>query len=283
MKRPADFMGSWYPGTARGVNKEIETFLKKAVTPKSKDLKLIGGIVPHAGWVFSGSAACNVFKCLKKDKDPDVVIIFGRHTSPFGVNTIMKTGKWETPLGDLEIHTELATDLMKSFRFSLETMNDYSQDNTIELQLPFVKHFYPSAKILTIGVPVPTEKNFEIGKKVAELVKQKGLDVRVIGSTDLTHYGPNYDFTVKGIGENAVNWVKNINDKRMCNLLVNMDAGEIMQEAGKHYNACCNAAVATAIVTLKHLGAKKGELIRYYTSYDIQKGSSFVGYAGLVY
>ena len=283
MKRPADFMGSWYPETARGTRKQIETFLKEAVTPKSQDLKFIGGIVPHAGWVFSGSAACNVFKCLKKVQEPDTVIIFGRHTSPFGVNTIMKDGTWETPLGNLEIDTDMATKLMKSFKFSLETPLDYSQDNTIELQLPFVKYFFPKAKLLPIGVPVPTEKNFQIGKKVAELVKKGGLDVRIIGSTDLTHYGPNYDFTVKGVGEKAVNWVKNINDKRMCNLLVAMDAGEMMSEAGKHHNACCNAAVATAVVTLKHLGSKKGELIRYYTSYDIQPGSSFVGYAGVVY
>jgi AmmeMemoRadiSam system protein B len=283
MKRPADFMGSWYPETARNVSKQIDTFLKEAVDPKSQDLQLIGGIVPHAGWYFSGSAACNVFKCLKKDKDPDVVIIFGRHTSPFGANTIMKSGKWETPLGDIEIDTELGEELAKSFRFSLETAHDYGPDNTIELQLPFIKYFYPTARILPIGVPVPTEKNFEIGKKVAELAKKKGLDVRVIGSTDLTHYGPNYDFTIKGIGEKAVTWVKDINDKRMCSILVSMNAGEIMEEAGKHYNACCNAAAATAVVTLKHLGVKKGELIRYYTSYDIQKGSSFVGYAGVVY
>ena len=109
------------------------------------------------------------------------------------------------------------------------------------------------------------------------------IDVRIIGSTDLTHYGPNYDFTVKGVGKEALDWVKNTNDKRMCDLFVAMKAEEILTEAQKHYNACCNAAVSTAIITLQNLGAKKGELIRYYTSYDIQPGSSFVGYAGVIY
>ena len=120
MKRPADFMGSWYPGSARACRKQIETFLKESVEPKSKNLLRIGGIVPHAGWMFSGSAACNVIKALKKKRDPETIIIFGRHTSQSGVNTIMKSGAWETPLGDLEIDTKLAEGLMKHFKFNVE-------------------------------------------------------------------------------------------------------------------------------------------------------------------
>jgi AmmeMemoRadiSam system protein B len=283
MKRPADFLGSWYPGSAKSCRQQIEQFLKDALVPTTQDLRRIGGIVPHAGWAFSGSAACNVFKVLQKAEVPETIVIFGRHTSPFGVNTIMKAGAWETPLGDLEIDTNLAQEIMKHFKFSLETVDDYSPDNTIELQLPFVKYFFPKTKILPIGIPVPSEKNFQIGRKLAEIIKNNETDVRVIGSTDLTHYGPNYNFTSKGIGKESVAWVKNINDKKMCDLLEAMQAGEILKEASKNHNACCNAAVATAIVTLKNLNAKKGELLRYYTSYDIQPGSSFVGYAGVIY
>ncbi|MCK5562156.1 MAG: AmmeMemoRadiSam system protein B [Thermoplasmata archaeon] len=283
MRRPADFLGSWYPGSAKSCRKQIEEFLEEAEEPKAQDLPRIGGIVPHAGWVFSGSAACNVFKALKKAQEPATVVIFGRHTSPFGVNTIMKSGAWETPLGDLEIDTNLAKVLMEDFRFSLETVHDYSPDNTIELQLPFIKYFFPNAKIMPIGIPIPSEENFKIGRKLAEIITSSELDVRVIGSTDLTHYGPNYDFTTKGIGKEAVAWVKNTNDKKMCDLFEAMQASEILKEAGKNSNACCNAAVATAIVTLKNLGAKRGEVLRYYTSYDIQPGSSFVGYAGVIY
>jgi hypothetical protein len=50
----------------------------------------------------------------------------------------MSEGSWATPLGDLEIDQELGKKLQAEFPFVVETATRYDQDNTIELQLPFI-------------------------------------------------------------------------------------------------------------------------------------------------
>ena len=76
------FAGSWYPDNAAGCEKEINAFLKEVDYTPPADRSLVGGIVPHAGWYFSGSIACNVIHLLKEAKPTDVVVIFGMHLHP---------------------------------------------------------------------------------------------------------------------------------------------------------------------------------------------------------
>ena len=70
------FAGSWYPDNPAECEKEINTFLKEGDYTPAADRSFIGGIVPHAGWYFSGSIACNVIHLLKEEKPQDVVVIF---------------------------------------------------------------------------------------------------------------------------------------------------------------------------------------------------------------
>jgi AmmeMemoRadiSam system protein B len=194
----------------------------------------------------------------------------------------MKEGQWSTPLGDLEIDSEMGEALDLEFAFNLETADRYEQDNTIELQLPFVKYFFPEARLVPIGVP-PRIESLEIGERVATLCKEKGKQPVILGSTDLTHYGYNYGYAPKGSGQAAVDWVKDENDKAVVDLMVNMDPQGVIEDAMDKQNACCAGAAAAAIVAAKGLGAGQGEKILYATSYDVRPDSSFVGYAGVLF
>ena len=280
--RRSDFAGSWYPGKESDCREAIEEFSKAAIPCPSIEKERVGGIVPHAGWFYSGKIACNVIECLKNNSEPDTFVIFGKHLHPGSKNYIMKEGLWSTPLGDLQIDHELAQELASEFPFHVETVSRYEQDNTIELQLPFIKYFFPHVKILPIGVP-PALASLKIGERVAGISEATGRKTIILGSTDLTHYGYNYGFTPKGVGEEAVEWVKNENDKRIVDLMLQMDAEGVVHESLKSRNACCSGAAAAAIAVAKRLGAKKGEKLTYTTSYDIRPNSSFVGYVGIVF
>jgi len=129
--RKAILAGSWYPASASGCQTEIENFISELNIKKDPTRTFIGGIVPHAGWYFSGSLACNVIKLLKEDTPPDVFVVFGMHLHPNSPNYIMKEGAWETPFGDIEIEPALANELINRFPFTIETAQKYSQDNTI--------------------------------------------------------------------------------------------------------------------------------------------------------
>ena len=280
--RKAMFAGSWYPDSADGCEREIVSFLKKAKGPAADDKRLVGGIVPHAGWYFSGSIACNVIHRLKQEPLPDVIVIFGMHLHPASPRYIMTEGAWETPFGDLPIATELARELGKRFEFEIETADHFNRDNTIELQLPFIRYFFENAAILPLGVP-PVKASLEVARAVVEIAVGLDLKLKILGSTDLTHYGLNYGFSPKGVGASAVNWVRDENDKRIIDAMIAMDPERLIGEALESQNACCAGAAGAAIAAAKQLGAKTAETIAYATSYDKSPGDSFVGYAGVVF
>ena len=280
--RKSIFAGSWYPSNPAECEKEIKGFLKEYPTKTVAQRSLTGGIVPHAGWYFSGSIACNVIHCLKDEKPPDAFVIFGMHLHPRSPSYIMTDGAWETPFGDIEIEQSLAGELIKQFSFQIETAEHFTQDNTIELQLPFIKYFFKDTKIVPMGVP-PTQQSLEIGKALADISQRLGLRVKVIGSTDLTHYGMNYGFVTHGTGSAALDWVRNENDRRVIDAMLAMDPDKVITEALANHNACCSGAAATAIAAAKQLGADNAEAIAYATSYDKSPGDSFVGYAGIVF
>lgn len=243
--RKSVFAGSWYPARASECENDIKGFLQEGKNITSPDRNLVGGIVPHAGWYFSGSIACNVIRSLTGEKMPDVLVVFGMHLHPESPCYMMAEGAWETPFGEIPVEETLAAELAKKFSFTLETPDRFTQDNTVELQLPFIKYFFNEASIVAIGVP-PHRSSLEIGRSVVDISKQLGLEVKVIGSTDLTHYGRNYGFVSKGRGKEAVDWVRNENDRRVIDAMLALEPENVIAEALANQNACCAGAAATA-------------------------------------
>lgn len=279
--RSADFAGSWYPAKKSECETMILSFLKDA-RPCPGAAGIVGGIVPHAGWVYSGRLACNVIKCIRDTGPAETCLIFGRHLHSSSPNFLMKEGAWETPFGPLDIDSEVAEQLANEFSFKIETTRYYEQDNTIELQLPFLKYFFGDIRIVPMGLP-PDINSLRIALRSAEICQDLGRNTIVLGSTDLTHYGYNYGFMPAGTGTEALQWVKEVNDRRVIELMLNMDGGEVIREALTNHNACCAGAVASAIEACKALGANKSFELDYYTSYDIRPDLSFVGYVGIIY
>ena len=279
-REPA-FAGSWYPDTAAGCRRDIESFLEErplAALPRAP----LGGIVPHAGWYFSGSLACHIIGSMQADPPPDILVIFGMHMHSAASPVIMTTGAWHTPLGDLPIAEDLAHHLAAQFDFEVEAPRDPNRDNTIELQLPFIRHFFGPVPILPIGVPPSTEA-LRIADAVATYAQAEKRRIKVIGSTDLTHYGPNYACTDKGRGASAVKWVREENDRRFIDALLALAPGRVIDEAQRRQNACCAGAAAACVEAAMGLGAREGRLQAYANSHDKRPGDSFVGYAGVVF
>lgn len=278
--RTSALAGAWYPGSEKSCRTQIEAYVRDAAGQAEPDPANIGGIVPHAGWEFSGRTASFVYQALSGEPAPDVVVVFGGHLGPQDPNLCIAEDAWQTPLGDLRVHTELVSKLAEQFEFA-EWPSRYTE-NTIEVQLPFIKYFFGESSILPLGMPARSEA-IEVGRAIAELVLAGGEKALVIGSSDLTHYGPNYAFTPKGRGEAALKWVTEVNDRRAIDLMAQMDAAGVMDDAQANRNACCSGAAAAAISAAQGLGAEKGLLLNYATSCDVHRAESFVGYAGIVF
>lgn len=282
--KKAAFAGSWYPANVNRCEEHIKQFLTEKYGPVKGSFA--GGIVPHAGWFFSGSIACRVIASIaaSPEKKVDAVFIFGMHMHPKDKPCIMTNGAWETPFGNLPVHESLAIEFAKNLKVDvrINSPDSFPEENTIELQLPFIKYFFPDTSIIPVGVP-PCDSAETIGQTAVDAAQKLGLNIVVIGSTDMTHYGSNYGFTPAGTGIQALGWVKNDNDPKAIDAMCSMNSSDIIFEGLKNRNLCCAGAVAAAASAAKKMGAVKGIALDYTTSYDKHPGVSFVGYSGILF
>ena len=287
MLRKTVVAGRFYPGTKEQCLDELKDCLKKEKLDKAIPSKVLGGIVPHAGWVYSGSTAGLVFQAVKQNYTDPLFILFGSvHVHGVSLPSIVSKGSWETPLGELEIDEEVSRKILEeSGGLIVDNPAPHRGEHSIEVQLPFIKYLFPDSKIVTIMVP-PDENAVKAGKIVASVISGLEKEAVIIGSTDMTHYGFHYDFLSKGSGMNALDWVKNVNDRKLVDLMAAMEEEKIVPEASKSRSACGAGAISATISAVKAMGAKEGDLLKYTTSYDEIPGgnpSSFVGYTGMVF
>ncbi len=288
-KRKACFKGSWYPESRN----ECESFINECLKGENRVIKgdFTGSVVPHAGWYYSGSIACRTIASLAGSYDlgkgADCVVVFGLHMGRDGSVVFMESGSVETPLGDIDIHGELgqkaaAAAEKEGVRISGHSCHSFPEENTIELQLPFIKYFFKNCPILPMGVPL-NQDAVKTGRAVFHGAKSLGLDIAVIGSTDLTHYGHTFGFTPAGNGRAGYEWVKNKNDASAVKALISMDCDAILENGMLKHNMCCAGAAAAAAELSRLSGAVKGIEVEYASSYDKSPGESFVGYAGVLF
>src|SRR5690606_16720779 len=105
-------------------------------------------------------------------------------------------------------------------------------------------------------------------------------DAVIVGSTDLTHYGPAYGSTPVGSGPDAALRPREENDTGSITAVEARDARGALEHALANQSACCPGAVAA---TLGAIGERAAPLLVEHTlSSDVRPAESFVGYASFV-
>jgi hypothetical protein len=288
-RRPA-VAGQFYAGTRAGCLAEIEECIPSGPIPGDLPNPIVAGIVPHAGWTFSGDLAASVFAAIRQVNGPvDTFILFGAaHRYYSGPAAVYDKGDWETPLGLVRIDEDLAAKIA-ALDGAAADPQAHRNEHSIEVQVPFIQHLFPDAKIVPVLVP-PDDFNPAFGTAVGRLISSAtNKKVVCIASTDLTHYGPRYGFCPEGIGPDSLTWAYQVNDMEFIQHALQMDAEHIVPIAMEKQNACGPAAAAAAIAAAKALGAARGVLIGHTSSSDVmrkkyrQRSDESVGYAGIVF
>lgn len=280
--------GQFYPASRRQCEQEIAALLAEVGESAKSTGLAVGGIVPHAGWAFSGGVAAEVISVLARQRTVETFVVFGamhRHGGR-AAGAVFASGAWETPLGRIAVDEELADAVLAGSELLAEDPGAHELEHAIEVQVPFIQHLTPSARILPIIVP-PSASAPAVGAAVAEQAKALGRMGVFVGSTDLTHYGPRYRFTPMGCGPEAFRWAKEVNDRRLLELVEALKSDQIVPEAIEHHNACGSGAVAAAIEASKVMGADRAYILRHTTSNEVARhrfgeSADAVGYAGVV-
>ncbi len=281
--------GTFYPSDAPKCREQAEHYLSMVVGGEAMGTGgLVGGLVPHAGWVCSGAVAAEVMRQFSS-RDIDTFVVFGavHHRGCGDRAAAWVAGSWQTPLGEMAVDEELAREIVQRSPLVIENPQAHSLEHSIEVELPFLQILVPEAKLCPVMVP-PTRAAHEVGRVVAEAAATLDRKVAFLGSTDLTHYGPRYHFTPMGVGIEGTEWAKDVNDRRFIDLVLSLQAEQVVEEAAEHRNACGSGAVAATIAACQAHGAKNAKLLRHTNSHEVLRHlegapQDSVGYAGILF
>lgn len=282
--------GQFYPGRHDQCIDEIKQCLEEASPTASLPKTIVAGIVPHAGWAFSGATAAAVFSAIRQvHSKVHTFVIFGAAHGYLGQPpAIYDKGVWSTPLGDIAIDEGLANAILES-KTAISDREAHNSEHSMEVQVPFIQYLFPDAKILPILTP-PCEQAIPLGEIVASIIaSDEERKIICLGSTDLTHYGPRYGFVPMGAGKEGLKWATEVNDKQFIDFALGLQPDKMLESAEENYNACGAGAAAATAAAAKALGKTKGVLLAHTNSNEIMlrkmgaTSRESVGYAAIVF
>ena len=243
-----------------------------------------GAVVPHAGWFFSGRTAARVFRTLQAalPQTRSFVFLGAVHRAGLTCPAMDGAEAWETPLGTVPVDGDLARAILDADAGVVRDARAHAGEHSIEVSLPFIRHFFPGARVVPIACP-PFPGAAAFGRALGPLLAPH--DAIVVASTDLTHYGEGYGWAPAGTQARQALEFLRANDQRIIDRVLALDADAIVPEAALHMNACGAGALAAAAAAAKAMGAARGVLIEYRTSHDALPAEPClraVGYAGMV-
>jgi len=268
VRRPA-VAGSFYPGDAQTLSRQVRDFLSRASKEEVAG-EIIALVSPHAGYMYSGQVAAYAFKLIEGLKFDAVVVVAPSHRAYFQGASVYDRGGYETPLGVIPVEKELCRKLMQSGDLIRFVAQAHGQEHSLEVQLPFLQETLGKFHLVPIVIGDQTYRTCElIGQAIAKAVQ--GKKVLLVASTDLSHFHP-YDRAVKM-------------DNIILENLRNFDPQKLGQDldSGKG-EACGGGPVMAVMVAAKEGGANRARVLKYMNSGDVTGDrSSVVGYAAAVF
>jgi AmmeMemoRadiSam system protein B len=205
--RPAAVAGTFYPADPQKLRKMLELLLMD-VRSENKVPKAI--IVPHAGYIYSGSIAASAYARLKASGQTfnRVVIIGPSHRVSFTGLAVSSAEMFATPLGNIAVDKAAISDL-KRFSFIQELDQAHAQEHSVEVQLPFLQVTLGNFKIIPI---VAGDAKPEDICSVLNLFWRQP-DTLIVISSDLSHF---HDYqTANQIDAETSRHIENLNYQQL--------------------------------------------------------------------
>lgn len=257
--------GMFYPGSAPSLQQQIGELVEERAVKED----VLGLVSPHAGYMYSGHVAGAVIsRIVLKDT---FIIIGPNHTGMGHPFSMMAEGVWKTPLGDVDIDSELAASILKAAPSLEEDHVAHLEEHSIEVQLPFLQYFKRDVKIVPIVLAQGTGDIYkEIGLGIAEACKSLGREAIIMASSDMNHYEPQH--------------IANDKDSKAIEAILALDEDELLKRIAEFRISMCGYGPTVVMLSAcKEMGATTAELVVHQTSGDVTGDHhSVVGYAGIL-
>jgi len=276
IRRPT-VASQFYEGDAEALRAQISScFLHKLGPQKLPQINLnahprniVGLICPHAGYVYSGPVAASSFYELAIDGKPDTVVLLGPNHTGYGSGlALMREGIWRTPLGDVEVDSEISDAILHESNIVDVDEVAHRYEHSIEVQLPFLQFLYGNSfKIVPICYLMQDyESAIEVGRALTEALN--ATNTVVIASSDMTHYE-----SAKTAGAK---------DHAALKAVMDLNAKHFYEIVETQNITACGYAPIASLITYSVGVCAKAKLLNYHNSGDITGDhSSVVGYAAV--
>lgn len=182
--RPPAVAGVFYPASPTELRGAVTQYLQAApavdlsVPPKAL-------IVPHAGYIYSGSVAATAYASVqaRRREIRRVVLIGPSHRVYLQGVAVPEWSEFVTPLGSVRVDGELQERLLERGQASAANA-PHALEHSLEVQLPFLQMLFGDFTLLPLvaGVASPA-------RVAAALASVWGdADTLVVISSDLSHY-----------------------------------------------------------------------------------------------
>lgn len=261
--------GRFYPGDPKSLRQEAGFYLSQVDFTKQAPVRAIGCIAPHAGYMYSGHVAGAVFSTVEIPRT--CMVMCPNHTGMGQALSIMSEGEWETPLGDVPIASDFASDLKQRFPALQEDSAAHRAEHAAEVELPFLQLRQPELKFVPIALGTGRLEALEqLGNAIASAIAARSEPVLIVASSDMNHY--------------EADTLTRIKDQRALERILTLDPRGLHEVVTQQNISMCGFGPAVAMLTAaRKLGAKSAQLIKYATSGDVSGDRDMVvGYAGVV-
>lgn len=267
--RPAAFASAhgFYPSNRM----KLIDMLESLVPSREDAAEATAVVAPHAGYVFSGGVAGEVYSRVVVPDD--VILLSVNHgRSPGAEFALFDEGAWETPIGQVPIAAELVQAIVDNCPMVEADPQAHAAEHSGEVHLPFLRFRNEHVRIAPINImrsSLPALR--ELGQALARAAEAFGGPVLLVASTDMTHFEPHE--------------VAHEKDHKVIEKIVALDEQGMWDTVERlRVSMCGHDPVAAGIAYAKARGATAAELVDYKTSADSPYGSrdEVVGYAGII-
>lgn len=266
--RPAAVAGTWYPGSAGALTREVDAYLDLATGGPPGRLQAV--IAPHAGLMFSGPVGAHAYKAASSGSYDVAVLVGPSHFVGFEGVALWPDGAFDTPLGAAAID-EAGARAIAAFDVVQKLPQVHRREHSLEMQLPFLRRLLPEVPIVPLLIGYQERATIEaLAHAIASAFG--GRRALLVASTDLSHY---FDAaTARTL------------DRRVCDAVGAFDPAALLDlfeqysegERGR-YVACGGGAAIAVMMAARALGARDGRVLKYAHSGEVSGDcDAVVGY-----
>ncbi len=264
IRQPA-VAGSFYPADRSQLSAQIDELLDL----KNETRPVTGMIVPHAGYIYSGRIAGEVFAIADI---PRQVILLGPNHHGVGEHVAASGADgWRTPLGTVAVAQRLREKLTAAIpKIKIDDLAHH-HEHSLEVMVPFLQKRQPQVEIVPIALgQLSLDECLELGRDIAQVISGWDEEVLLLASTDMNHFAP---------AEESQQL-----DFMAITAMTRFDHRALYQVVGDNGISMCGVLPTVVVMEAAHdLGAVECQLVDYAHSGQVNGDNGrVVGYAGLI-